>query len=841
MVGLLLRGGQWALGNFGGLGVNMSWWWLETFSQDVRIAGRALLRSPSFALTAMITLAVAIGANSAIFSLISAALLEPLPYPDADRIVQFWFTTPGGNGLTLSIPEVNAIAGETNVFEDVAAYDFGGPGVNITGHGDPEEVAAIHAAAPYFRILGARVEAGRTFTADEDKPNGGRVVVLSDQLWRRHFAADRHIVGREISLGGEPYTVIGVLTPEFRADPPAELWLPLQADPNSTGNAAYVRAIGRLRGGVGIEQANARLTLTFAGFLRRFPLFNSKAGFQVKALRETRAGDVRGTLMVLLFTVGFVLLIACSNVANLLLARATTRQHEMAVRAALGAGRRRLIAQMLTECGLLVAGGGMLGLAVGRVCLRLVLILNPEAALGGGEWAVLDGRVLLFSGAVTMAATVFCGLLPALRASRVDLTAAMQNGSARTGMNRGSSQASSLLVIGEVALAVVLVSGAGLMLRTFAALRGVETGINTHKVLTLQMSLQGTRFQDTAAVTKLVESGVKRLEGVPGVVAAASTWTLPVELAFGSSFVIEGRAPEADRVSPALMRPVSTDYFRVFGIRLKRGRFFTERDSASSASAAVISEAMAKQFWPRGNPIGERITVDKYLGPDFFAPPREIIGIASDVRDEGLDQDPQPMIYVPQSQVPTGMTAIDLRVLPITWAVRTAAEPYSMAKTIEQELRIASGGLAVGRVRSMDEVVKQSTARSDFNTVLLAAFAGVALLLAAVGIYGLIAFSVGQRTRELAIRGAVGATPEQLRSFVLRQSLGLTAVGVLLGVVGSISLAGYMRALLFGVKPLDPVSLCGACAVLGVVAILAAAVPARRAGRLEPVEALRSA
>jgi ABC-type antimicrobial peptide transport system permease subunit len=246
--------------------------------------------------------------------------------------------------------------------------------------------------------------------------------------------------------------------------------------------------------------------------------------------------------------------------------------------------------------------------------LRLVLILNPEAALGGGEWAVLDGRVLLFSGAVTMAATVFCGLLPALRASRVDLTAAMQNGSARTGMNRGSSQASSLLVIGEVALAVVLVSGAGLMLRTFAALRGVETGINTHKVLTLQMSLQGTRFQDTAAVTKLVESGVKRLEGVPGVVAAASTWTLPVELAFGSSFVIEGRAPEADRVSPALMRPVSTDYFRVFGIRLKRGRFFTERDSASSASAAVISEAMAKQFWPRGNPIGERITVDKYLG-----------------------------------------------------------------------------------------------------------------------------------------------------------------------------------------------------------------------------------
>ena len=376
------------------------------------------------------------------------------------------------------------------------------------------------------------------------------------------------------------------------------------------------------------------------------------------------------------------------------------------------------------------------------------------------------------------------------------------------------------------------------MIRTFAALRHVETGLDTHKILTMQMSLQGTRYQDTAAVSNLVDRGVERLQGLPGVVAAASTWTLPVQLAFGSSFIIEGRPLGSEKVhGPALMRPVSSNYATVFGIPLKRGRFFTNRDTATSSSVAVISEAIARRFWPKGNPIGERITVDKYLGTEFAAPPREIIGIAGDVRDAGLNRGPEPMIYVPQSQVPKGMTAIDVRVLPITWVVRTAAEPYSLSNDIQRELRVASGGLAVGRVRSMDDVVKQST-REGFNT--LAAFAGIALLLAAVGIYGLISFSVGQRTRELGIRAALGATPDQLRRMVVKQGLGLTAIGVFLGAIGSVALASYMKTLLFGVKPVDPVTMCCACVLLGLVAVLAAFIPARRAARLEPVEVLRS-
>ncbi|MCI0622124.1 MAG: ABC transporter permease [Acidobacteria bacterium] len=813
-------------------------------AQDLRIGARTLRRSSGFVITAVATLALAIGANTAIFSLISFVLLRPLPYPDADRIVQFLFTTPGGSSPILSIPEVNALTAETALFEDVAAYDFGGPGVNITGSDEPEQVRAIHVSAAYFRLFGAEVARGRTFTADEDRPNGGRVVVLSHELWRRHFGGDGSRVGRTISLGGEPFTVVGVLAPGFRPDPPAQIWFPLQADPNSIGHAHYIRAAARLRGSVSAEQANARLKLTFAEFLRRFPLFNPKAGFQVKPLREVVTGDVRTALLVLLGTVILVLLIACSNVANLLLARATARQHEIAVRASLGANRARLISQLLTECLLLAALGGILGLAVGRVCLQALVKLNPEAVPGSSAFDAvsLDWRVLSFTAAISLAATLVCGLVPALRASRVNLASEMQESGTRAGASRATVRAKSLLVVVQVALAVMLVVGAGLMIRTFAALRQVGLGIDPRRTLTLQMSLQGTRFQDTGAVARLVENGVESLQGVPGVIAAASTWSLPLELAFGSTFIIEGRPLGSDKVhGSVLMRPVSSNYLTVFGIPLKRGRFFTDSDTTRAGSVAVISEAMAKKFWPEGNPIGERITIDKYLGQDFAAPPREIIGVAADVRDAGLNKEPGPMVYVPQAQVPNGMTRINAGIMPITWAIHTAVEPYSLSVAMQRQLRIASGGLAVGRIRSMDDVVKQSTARSDFNAILLTTFAGAALLLAAVGIYGLISFSVQQRTRELGIRLALGATPHQVQTMVVRQGLGLTVIGVFVGAAGSMALARYMEALLFGVKPVDPVVIAVSSLTLGSVAVLASYIPARRAARIDPVEVLRAA
>jgi putative ABC transport system permease protein len=393
-----------------------------------------------------------------------------------------------------------------------------------------------------------------------------------------------------------------------------------------------------------------------------------------------------------------------------------------------------------------------------------------------------------------------------------------------------------------VALSVVLVIGAGLMICSFAALRQTEPGIDPRRVLTLQMSLQGTRFQDTAAVARLVDSGVARLKLIPGVVAAATSWTLPVELAFSSSFIIEGR-PLTNGVvhGGALMRPVSPDYASVFRIPLVRGRFFTGRDTARTASVAVICEAMANKFWPRGNPIGERITVDKYLGPDFAAPPREIVGVVREVRDLALNREPGPMIYVPEAQVPNGMTAIDIGVLPITWAVRTRVEPYSLTMAVQRALKEASGGLPVARIRSMEEVVSQSTARSDFNTILLTAFAGASLLLAAVGVYGLIVFSVQQRQHEIGIRLALGATPYQVRTMVVSQGMRLAAVGVVVGALGSLALARYMETLVYGVKPVDPAVMAVSSLTLGLVAALASYIPAYRASRLDPAKALRSA
>ena len=807
---------------------------MQILIHDIALALRTLRRRPAFPLTVIATLALAIGANTAVFSLMSATLLQPLPFPDAERIAQFWIGEADGAGLTLSIPELSALSKETSLFDDIAAYDFGGPGVNIAGSGEPEQAPAIHASAAYFRLFGARTALGRTFTAEEDRPNGGRFVVISHSLWTRRFGSNPNIAGTAISLGNEPYTVTGVLEPGFRPDPPAQIWLPLQAELNETGQASYIRVAARLRDGVTFAEANAGLQLTSAAFLRRFPLINQKLRLMAKPLRETNAGDVRTALLVLFATVLLVLLIACANVANLLLARAAARRHETAIRASLGASRGRLVSQMVTESFVLAVAGGVAGLGIGRLALQGLLAVHPESVPGG---ASLDWRVLAFTAAVSLCATLLCGLLPALRASTVNPYAGTQDGGARTTL-----RAKSALAVIQVAVAVMLAVGAGLMMRTFAALRQVDPGFDPRGVLTLQMSLQGTRFADTASVARLAEDAAQTLERAPGVAAAASAWTLPVELAFGSSFVIEGRPLGDKRVhGPALMRPVSPHFASVFRLPVKSGRFFTDRDTAKSASVAVITESMARKYWPDGGALGERITIDKYLGPDFAAPPREIVGIAGDVRDLGMNKEPGPMIYIPQAQVPNGMTRIDAGILPLSWAIRTAGDPYSFAPIIQRHLKVASGGLATGRIRSMEDVIRHNTARSDSNAALLIAFAGLALLLAGVGVYGVMAFSVQQRTREIGIRLALGAAPEQVLAMVINQGLALTAIGVTAGAAGSVALARYMKTLLYGVQHIDALVIAVACLTLGAVALLAAYIPARRAARLDPVEVLRRA
>jgi putative ABC transport system permease protein len=807
----------------------------DALQQDIRYAIRSLRRSPGFVATAIAALALGIGANTAVFSVVNTVLLQPLSYPDPDALVQFGLVTAEGRGATVSIPEFAACRAQQRILQDVAAYDFGGPGINLTDGDRPEQVQGLHVSRDYFRLFGAQIARGRTFTNSEDRPAGDKVVVISDALWRRRFNADPNLVGKSLSLGNEPYLLIGVLGPKFAPDPPADLWLPLQADPGSRSMAHYLRVAARLKPGVTVEGANAQLQSAAAEFRRAFPLFNAQAGFSVWPLRDTAVTDVRKALLLLLGTVAMVLLIACANVGNLLLARATGRRREIAIRAALGASRRRIVVQLLTESLVLSVFGGLFGLLAGYAGIRGLLLLNPGniPRLGAGLPVPLDWRVLAFTAAISLATGLVFGLVPALNASRAGLNT-------RAGSGLRDNRARSIFVVLEVALALILLIGAALLIRTFGALHAVQPGFDSRHVLTLEMSLTGTRFQKTAGVAQVVREAERRVGALPGVLAVASTWMLPVENAFSSSFVIEGRPLPAGPVhGQALMRPVSSQFFEVFRIPLRRGRWFTDRDSGASAGVVLISEGMAKKFWPGANPLGERLSVDKYH-PEFAAPPRQIIGIVGDVRNFGMNREPDPAIYFPQSQVADGMTAIDAQILPITWVVRTQAESSALTSAIREQLRQASGGFPVSHVRSMEQVLGQSMARSDFNTVLLTVFAGIALLLAAIGVYGLMNDSVQQRSQEIGVRMALGATPRQVRSLVVRAGMRLAILGVGVGLAAAFALARVMDSLLYGVKSSDSLAFASVSGLLLLVALLAAYIPSRRATRIDPIQALRT-
>src|SRR6266850_3886597 len=711
----------------------------ENLLQDVRYAGRTLRRSPGFMFTAILALALGIGANTAIFTVVNTVLLQPLAYPEPERLVQLELSSPQGNENITSIPKFNVWREQNQVFQDVAAYDLGGPGINLTGGDRPEQLKGIHVSAGFFRVFGARLAAGRTFSADEDRPGGPAIVVVSGGLWRRRFGADPNFVGRSITLGDEPYTVTGVLNSSFTSDPPADIYLPLRADPNSSDQAHYLHATARLKPGVTLDQAKAAMKQAAEEFKRKFPGANPQESFTAEPLRDTVVGDVRKSLLVLVGAVGFVLLIACANVANLLLARATLRKREIAIRAAIGAGRGRLIRQLLTESVLLSLAGGVLGLGLGYAGVRALLAINPGEVPRIGERGsavALDWRVLLFTLAVSVLTGILFGLIPAFNVSRADLNLTLKESGQRSGGGLRQNKARSILVISEVALALVLLMGATLLIRTFIALRGVNPGFDTHNVLTMEMSLTGRRFETTAEVNQLVREAERRVTSLPGVSSLASTCFVPLQGGFGLPFIIDGRPlTNGPAHGGGSWRTVSPRYFEVFRIPLLRGRMFTDRDDGGGSPIVLINEGLAKQFWPNSDPVGQRITIGKGMGPEFEEPPREIIGIVGDVRNQGLDNNPDPIMYIPVAQVKDGVTALNNRIIPITWAVRTNVEPFSLSREIQVELRAASGGLPVAHIRSMEEVRRESTSRADFNLTLLAIFAGVALLLAAIGIY----------------------------------------------------------------------------------------------------------
>ena len=810
---------------------------------DIKHALRMFANNPGFTFAALAALTLGIGVNTAIFTVVDTVLLKPLTYPDASRIVRFMHTSPQGEAPVASVTDFHAWQQQTKVVQDVAAYDFGGPGYNITGD-HPELVQGLHVTQRYFALFGAPVILGRTFTQQEDTPNSGHLVDISYGLWQRRFGGDPHIVGKALMLGNQPYTILGVIGKTFDTDPPADLWLPFQFDPNSNDQGHYFLVAGRLKPGVTLAQANAQMKVAADQFRRRYPnMLDPKETYGVQPLRDAIVSDVRSSLFVLIGAVSFVLLIACANVANLLLVRASGRKREFAIRAAMGAGRARIIRQLLTESVLLAFTGGVLGLMLGFVGVRALLALNPGDIPRIGEHGAavgIDWRVLLFTLGVSVFTGILFGLFPAIGAARPDLNSTLKESSNRSGTGFRQSKGRSILVISEVSLALILLIGAALLIRSYIALRDVNPGFDPHRVLTMEMSLTGDKYQKTAGVAQLIRDGRERLNAIPGVEASASSCCIPLEGGFGLPFNVVGRPlGNSPYTGGAGWMSASPGYFSVFKIPLLQGRDFNIQDSTGAAGVVIINQAMAKQYWPKGNPIGQQIVIGKGVGPEFEEPARQIIGVVGDIHDGGLNRDPRPLMIVPQSQVPDGMTALNARIGPIAWLVRTHGDPHQFIASVTEQLRQASGGFPVAHVRTMDEIVVRSTARQDFNMLLLTIFGACALILAAIGIYGLMAYSVQQRTQEMGIRMALGADRATIRNLVVRQGVTLAIIGVLIGTAAAFGLSRLIASFLYGVKSWDPLVFISVPIILTLVAFAATWIPAQRASRLDPMAALR--
>ena len=790
---------------------------------------------------AVLTLALGIGANTAIFSVVNAVLLKPLSYPDADRMVEFGTRSTVLANFLSNIPKFHAYKRQTSVFKEVAAYDNAGPGFNLTGD-RPEQVRGIHVTEGYFRLYGAPIALGRTFTEHEDLPHGGKVAVLSYGLWQRRFGGNPGIVGQSIQLGNEPYTVIGVVGQRFVSDPTADLWLPFQFEPASEDMNNFFQVAGLLQPGVTLDQANAQLKVAAAQFHRDYPKSDPHEEFSIQPLQDSIVGDVRKSLLIMLGAVSLVLLIACANVANLLLVRATGRKREFAIRAALGASRARIVRQLLTESLLLSLVGGVLGLAVGFAGVRGLLAFSPAGLprIGEGGSAIgMDWRVLAFTVCMALATGVLFGLVPALSASRADLNTTLKENSTRSGSGIRQGKTRSLLIITEVSLALVLLVGSVLLIRTLAALRGVDPGFDAHNVLTLQMSMTGARLHTASGVSQLSRQARDRLNALPGVELAATSVWLPNQVDDGLPFQIIGR-PVDKSMAGGRFTSISPGFLQVFNIPLLRGRDINENDIAGKPGVVLINQALAKQYWPNEDPVGQHMMIGGDIGPTFAGETmRTVIGIVGDTHNNGLGRPADGMMIVPTAQVPDGYQAAYSDTSALVWVVRTHSDPHQLIPAITEQLRLASHGFPVAHVRTMDEVMGRSTPHESFNMLLLSIFGLVALVLAAIGIYGVMAYTVAQRTQEMGIRMALGADRGAIRKLVVWHGMRLALVGVMLGIAAAFGLTRLIASFLFGVTSWDPAAFVFAPLVLSAVALLAVWLPAARASKVDPMQALR--
>jgi putative ABC transport system permease protein len=819
--------------------VRKAWRWpaVEDFLSDIRFGLRMLRKNPGFALVAVLTLALGIGATTAIFSVVNTVLLHPLPYPDADRVVHISRT-----GVGSSMPMFTYWLQNNPGFETLAAYTA--PiGMNLDG-GDKVELAkATKASRDYFRLFGANPILGRTFTEEEDRPGGPRALVMSYGLWQQRFGGEPSIVGKAITLGGASYTIVGVVSPQFKPEPPTDVWEPLQADVNSTDEAHVLTVCGRLPAGATLAQANSWMVVVGKRYVETHPRqLGNDDKVQVTFLRQKITGDIRPALLLLLGAVGLVLLIACANVANLLLARAAGRQREVAVRAAMGAGRGRIARQLLTESLLLALAGGTLGLLLGSWGVRALLALTPGNLPRVQEMTsvpALDPWIAGFAILLAIVTGALFGLIPAAQLRRVELTASLQQSGARAGGGPKQNRMRGMLVAAEVAIAVPLLCGALLLVRSFAAMHNVSLGFDAHNLLTMEVSLAGPGYSKSGEVDQLARQFIERAERIPGVESAAVANSLPLWGTQDMIFDIPGRAPlkEYKFTGDVQWRFVTAHYFEMLRIPLLSGRLLREDERGKTL---VINQAMARQFWPNTDPVGQTIFIGPGLGPTIEEGLTEIVGVVGDVR-ERLNGDFPPTMYQTPLQIPDAAMVIvnGLQSDAILVRTRPGVAPMSVSKSVQQAL-LAGDKLPATKIRTMEQAGLDSTERHNFSLLLLGLFATMALLLAAIGIYGVMSYSVEQQSREIGIRAALGANRGEIIRLVLMQALRMTSAGVAIGIAAALGLTRLLSAQLFGVRALDPVTYFTVPSILLAAAIAAALLPAWRAMRVDPMVALRS-
>jgi predicted permease len=731
----------------------------------------------------------------------------------------------------------------------MTAYDFAGPGLNLSGGDRPEQVRGIHASADYFRVFGTTPAIGRTFTADEDRPGGPQVAILSHAIWTTRLGGDPSIVGKTIAINGEPHTVVGVLPDRFRPDPKADIFIPLQADPNSANQGHVLNVAARLKPGVTVEAARAEMALLGNDFRRANPRWMDQTeSVGVQTMQELAVKDTRPALLILLGAVALVLLIACANVANLLLARSAARQKEIAIRAAIGAGRRDIIRQVLVESVLLSSLGAVAGLMLGVWGARVLIALSPGDLPRAADLAnaplsasMLDWRLLAFTAGVALFTGILFGLAPALHLARANLGLALKEGGDRgsTGVRVGRTRGA--LVVAEMSLAVVLLVGALLLIRTFVGLRAIDPGFDPTNVLLLETSLAGAKYSTARQVETLTRQVTARINALPGVQSSTLALSVPTAPGFDLPFRIEGRPLNGDSQfhGDEQWRFGSPDYFRTLGISLQRGRLFTEADTGGTSPVVIVNAAFAKKFWPDGDAIGQQLTIGKGLGPEFEDPTRVIVGIVANVHENGLDQGVPPVMYVPAAQVPNTMVRLGNTLIPMTWMVRTAANPLALTASVQREFLAVDGQLAIAHVRTLEQAVGESIARQSFNMLLLTIFGAIAVLLAAIGIYGLMSYSVEQGTHEIGVRLALGAARGDILALIVGRGMRLAAVGVVVGALAAVGATRVLSRMLFGVRATDPITYALVVAALAAIAFVACYLPARRAMRLDPIIAMR--